>query len=463
MNASVFSQSGRLMLWWDSPIPAGLFLAMLVPWALFLCTLPGKLRALRMLLWAAGGTLTITLIVGLALTQSRGPILATGLSLAIGLWYAQRLPSSIRRRQQLLIGGTIAALVIASFALGATARLKPGAITHDGSIHNRLAIWHAAPEMLFLRPIEGLGAGESGYIYSQWYQPEATAYRYRTVLNGYLELGIEHGVWVFIILVAIAVAIGGSWLATRNNAAPSPTGRAAHLSANLSLLVYLLGSATSVFTAYRLLGAIAAIDFGLCIHALLRWADRRAVFRLSTWGTVAGLGLALAAGYTARHPTAPIHVGVRPDRVVELSRSTTANKSGTATVLVDREVLGATYGQTIRRFLAHSSLISDLRIPDPRFPIQADTLGECEVLVFFGRTSRFTPLVSPNKVQRVVFVHPGTPPGDLADGIETEVWLPAHDELGIAPDWEAWARTHRSLLRRTTSEGQSLTGALPEL
>jgi hypothetical protein len=129
------------------------------------------------------------------------------------------------------------------------------------------------------------------------------------------------------------------------------------------------------------------------------------------------------------------------------------------TVVVDREVLGETYGKTLRRLLEHSSRVGGFRLVDPRFPLSDEVLNSQPTVVLFGRTSRFLRRITSTQVRHVLVVHPGTLPDEMAGGIATEVWLPAEDELGVAAAWRTWAARKGAVVRQTEAIGQSFDGS----
>ncbi len=460
MSGPWFSESGRLLLGWDSPIPAGLFLAMLLPWTMVAMLAFPERRALRRITYGVSWGISGLLLVLLAMTQSRGPIAAAGFSFAIGWWYAGRLAPSQRALARQWFVGAFIGLVLACSIAGVGTRLRPGTLVDDGSVRNRLAIWRAAPELLFQRPITGLGCGESGYFYSQWYQPPATDYLYRGVLNSYFEVGIEYGIGAFAGAIGVAAFFAIAWLLIRHDSATNAKLRGAFLAASLSLLVYAVGSVTSVFTSYGSLSWFALIDLAACVAALCRWGVPSALWR--------GLGVtvlfACACTFGARYATRQTpEVTVRASRgqTVELRRTQTPQQAGVEvpTVVVDREVLGETYGQTLRRLLEHSSSVGGLKVADPRFPLSDETLNSQPAVVLFGRASRFLRRIAASRVRRVLVIHPGTPPCEIAEGIAAEVWLPNADEYGVAAAWRTWAAQNGAVVRETGAEGQIFDGS----
>jgi O-antigen ligase len=457
MSGPWFSESGRLLLGWDSPIPAGLFLAMLLPWTMVAMLAFPERRALRWIAYGVSWGISGLLLVLLAMAQSRGPIAAAGFSFAIGWWYAGRLAPSQRALARQWFVGAFIGLVLACSIAGVGTRLRPGALVDDGSVRNRLAIWRAAPELLFQRPITGLGSGESGYFYSQWYQPPATDYLYRGVLNSYFEVGIEHGIGAFAGTIGAAAFFAIAWVLIRHDSATNAKLRGAFLAANLSLLVYAVGSVTSVFASYGSLSWFALIDLAACTAALCRWGESRALWR--------GLGLAaLFAGactlvaWSAVRRTSEVTVQASPGHTVELLRTQQRVGAEVATVVVDREVLGVTYGNALRSLLKKSGSFDGFLVTDPRFPLSDDTLNGRSSVVLFGRASRFLRRITAKQVQHVLLVHPGTLPDELPDGIAAEVWLPMGDELGGAGAWKTWALRNGAVVRQTGAIGQFLDG-----
>ena len=180
------------------------------------------------------------------------------------------------------------------------------------------------------------------------------------------------------------------------------------------------------------------------------------MFRLSAACAVLVSGIATLAMWGVAGRPSPIEVQANSDYTVELSRSVLRSGGGESTVVVDREVLGNTYGKTLRWLLEQSGRFDRFLVADPRFPLGEDVLNGRSTVILFGRGSRFLDRVSPALVRRVLIVHPAALPVDLPAGVSVEVWLADGDSLGLAAVWQAWAERVNATLRSTPALGQGL-------
>ena len=67
---------------------------------------------------------------------------------------------------------------------------------HDGSVDHRLALWSGGLRMIAENPF-GVGTGNSGQMYMQWYEPLDLTAPYRTMVNSFLTYLDEQGLLVF--------------------------------------------------------------------------------------------------------------------------------------------------------------------------------------------------------------------------------------------------------------------------
>lgn len=140
---------------------------------------------------AAAVTASSCLLVGaLALTQSRGGLLALAAGTAVLVLFGRRtLDRHGRRRHLLLIAAVLAAATVAT---GFSARIAAARPSADRSVGNRLLIWSHVPRMTADAP-GGWGKGNAGAAYMSWYQPLGRTESYRTLVNGPLTVLVETG------------------------------------------------------------------------------------------------------------------------------------------------------------------------------------------------------------------------------------------------------------------------------
>jgi len=79
--------------------------------------------------------------------------------------------------------------------------------TSDRSVTNRFAVWQGGLEMFGDNPL-GVGLGNSGYIYSKFYQVPDALTQSRTMVNSFLTFLNEFGViWSGLILGCVVLSI----------------------------------------------------------------------------------------------------------------------------------------------------------------------------------------------------------------------------------------------------------------
>jgi hypothetical protein len=77
---------------------------------------------------------------------------------------------------------------------------------HEGSVDNRLALWQGGLRMIAENPW-GVGAGNSGQTYMQWYEPLDLTSGYRTMVNSFLTYLDERGLAVFGLTILAAAIL----------------------------------------------------------------------------------------------------------------------------------------------------------------------------------------------------------------------------------------------------------------
>ncbi len=198
----------RWNLLWPSPNLAALALASAIPilWQFDVG------RGRRPFLWAAAFAVETGLIFCLARTFSRGGLV--GLAVAavyFALWHAWRAGRLGARSPLVFASVPFAARLGAAAACcwisGFAGRLAPAYVESDGAVLHRLELWRGAIKMASTRPILGWGAGESGIMYSDWFQPLGHTWHYLGMVNSYLELAVEHGLLALGFVVALLVGL----------------------------------------------------------------------------------------------------------------------------------------------------------------------------------------------------------------------------------------------------------------
>ena len=190
-----------------------------------------------------------TLYAGLTMTYSRSGVLAVilgGIAFYLGVRYSFGLPLlparfQRQKRERFLTasagrcGGTrillyrlrrgllftaIIGLLVLIITSGAGERCISWISRPDRSITNRFAVWRGSLQMLADNP-GGVGLGESGNIYTLFYQAPNKRTAYRTMVNSFLTFINEYGIfyWSGLSWLATAIMIAGISL-THNHKVP---------------------------------------------------------------------------------------------------------------------------------------------------------------------------------------------------------------------------------------------------
>lgn len=187
----IWSDSGRLRLWFLNPNLASVLLLQLV-----LVATAGFFAARKV--WVRAGALALTAGLALAFvrTSSRGGTLAllAGLLVLGGFAFARRLKGRSPKVRAFCIAGVLLAACAAVAAVWCFApdRFGAGFFNQDPST-DRLAIWRAVPGMLADAP-GGWGFGNAGCAYMSWYCDLARTHVVRTLISSHLTWIVEFGI-----------------------------------------------------------------------------------------------------------------------------------------------------------------------------------------------------------------------------------------------------------------------------
>jgi hypothetical protein len=104
----------------------------------------------------------------------------------------------------------IGAVLVTKF----TSRLSPQFIGQDLSIWHRLDLWLDGCKLIAASPLCGWGGGNAGLVYANWYQPIGERVIYGTMVNSYVNVGVEYGLpllSVIVMLLFSAIGVGFSF------------------------------------------------------------------------------------------------------------------------------------------------------------------------------------------------------------------------------------------------------------
>lgn len=451
MTLGFFTPSGRLQVF-GSPIDTAVSFVALLP--LLYITAVG-MRSKRLVRVGCLAS-CVLVILGVALTRSRGPYISI-LTSCLVMIVLPRWFGSIGEDHCAKYGRWGVLFWLVGLAAGPASRLGVERIATDGSIVNRLHIWKAGFDLIASSGFAGVGSGNGGYLYSQWFQPERGDYQYLTLYNGGLELAVEHGVVVFLVAAMLLTfllltPLNSSNRTTHENKTAIQRVR---LACYLEICGLLVCSCTSTIPATSLAGLLFILS--CAILTLLEICCRPYKELLRTFTITASVItiLAYSSFLVCSEPNAGIRVKTDPNRLTTLNRANRSANTETALVVVDVDVLGALYGKSIRALLSRAETLATMFVPDPRFPMPKD-LPSASTLIVFGSSSK---AVNPQMMQsakRLILVHPVEEYSDRAYPAETLVYLPRGDLWGVNDSWRAAAKRGLLSVVETTAFDQRL-------
>ncbi len=459
MTGNIWSLSGRLQLLWDSPIIAGTVCAMLAPW---LHAAAG---------WRGGSPWRKSLVIGsvlielavlgcLVLTQSRGPLLAWMLATTGRVVHALLAVPHLRREMVIRSLGALAFVVLGSLMTAARGRIIEGIALQDQSVVNRLHVWSASLDMLWLNPWTGLGAGEAGWTYSQWFQTAASPYLYTGILNGLLEIGIEKGVVVlWLVLAGTSAIVLYPWLARRSekpSGAP-PVMALLGMCSWVSLTVYFAANLTSSLHKSPTLIALALVGLAAFVSFMVLIRDRRAIRRAVLWAALSATVVLFMLRLLPLLNRREITIACDRSAVVMNKPKASANPAAAA-VLVDRSVLGPLFGLELRKLFQERADFDSWLVFDPRHPLPQERLLPPRHVIATGRCIRFLRLLDPKHAHEILLINPEGVPMEFPESWVVRVFLPGGDELGQNARWLALAHPPKITVQVHGQGGQLLAG-----
>jgi hypothetical protein len=395
-----------------------------LPWALI------GLLAAELFLWGALGA-----------TASRGAAVAA-MSGAL-FWELFRHYQEGRTWQRSLRWICLrAAFCIVGFAVFSFGgRLAPGYLAQDASIGNRWLLWAGGAALCHSSPWSGWGSGESGHLFTQWVQPLDRPQEYKTMVNSYLHLAVEHGLPALGAVLAVVGSLVGWPLLARRTALSYKWAGVGRAAACIWITWAVANIFSTLFDDWRMWYA-PGIAVLLLVSSLPGvWKARQGAGRWIGGVAIVALGMPTAIYLTGAlyQRRSSIQIGRSPAGMVLLSRGA-GNGAAPWGILPDTSVLGGKYGHEIRRWgLATKDQEWSAWIFDPRRGDLRDRSGDKpdHWLVFGANAARVDYL---RDTDFAVIVHPrGTPPLHWAG--KGLVLLNRIDEDGSAAAWINWAES----------------------
>ena len=323
--------------------------------------------------WGLAVFFVVFLGLGICLihTYSRGGLVAAAIG-QLAFWIA-RYRGKLRfpPKAEVFVGVVLFGVLVIYSALpqvNAASRYTQGIgpqSEEDLSVTNRLRIWKDAPRMMVDAP-RGWGLGNAGVSWMQWYQPQETRYRYRTLVNSHLTWLVELG-WIgrFFYVFGWGMAFAIIFARRFDEKQHRPTRRSA-------------GVVTGVWAAFAAGALFSSVAESLILWVLpvlgVVWMlvqYRLHPLKQKKWSVLKGESL-LMSGIAAGILCVFVMVGLSGEREISIRKSNGVVQIGAGEVAnflirPDEQVLGRHYGMDIRRNLNDSWMVGD-QIPKSGIP-----------------------------------------------------------------------------------------------
>jgi hypothetical protein len=334
-------------------------------------------------------------------TFSRGGIIAAIVGFTALVWAAPRPWAKIRLWAVIIAVWCVLGSMI---YLQAHKRLGQGLVQEDKSITNRLALWKAAPQMIWDAP-SGWGLGNSGRAYMNWYQPLERGEIYRTLVNSHLTWLVEFN-W----LLRVAYLFGWAtiFLLLWPNGTSGPIEKVGFSSWCAFGTAAFFSSIAEAAVMWIIPGIYIVI--ALCLR-FYRW----------TWPTTAWL---LPGGFSVIALLVLISVGASSPRETPLRISPDRTLAGQGQpkvwAIAATESIGSLYGRVLRREL---NSLREVPIGVTSSWDALPSTGYDKLVVFAPINARYKSKIQSLKEKgvRLVLVNPRETPEQL--GITENFWV----------------------------------------
>ena len=200
------------------------------------------------------------------------------------------------------------------------------------------------------------------------------------------------------------------------------------------------GVIASLVCEVALLYLLAAITIAMFAASCLltrAWLDRKALLI----GFAAGVLVILAMLCIPLRKQA-LDVSLRGKQFIELRTVGISNSNGKIPlVLVDKNVLGHVYGQTLRLLLPDKPFNGKMLVALPNAGAFRTSPKDADTCVAFGASINSDACSMLPPLERLIVAHPTMPPPDsLPKAKQTIVMLPMIDEAGVNAPWEHFCK-----------------------
>lgn len=440
-----------------NPNHAGVFLGCIVPYVWYFAEF-ARSKLLRLALIA----MELVILYGVARTYSRGAFVAVIVGAA---YYATtRLrgdslepkegPPSPIARAITFTAIRVGALVVLAVHLDFVGRMAIPSMMNDASVLNRVDLWKAALQTIYLHPIEGAGWNRAGDFTAQWLMPITNPHDYISIVSGFLEFPSEIGLFLFIAICGVLfTCIAAPFVCRPTYSIQAVFGQRV---AGAVLCVFIAANLFSTLYTPPGLVIVPALTLAVALLLVLK-GERPQICRLLRLAFVSSAFLAInlyIVGWVF-FEASQSEVVYQSDGEAYRATLRGVPREGNALVMLDDNVLGRTYGKHLRGWMpsgANEMLIIDPAAAPNRMP---ELISEASIVVAFGRTVDLLRGLSPEEAKIVVLVNPQShSPTHI--GRFSHLILAEFDETGQKVFWETLAKECGSSIQVVPEMGQNL-------
>ena len=464
----------RWNLGWPTPNFAAAALATALPWVW-----AAPLIAKKSQLGFRGRIIGLGALVGegtiyflLCKTYSRGGLVAlliAAFSFATQTQMRMRIP---RMRLVIQLMGRAALVMTMICATGFYGRITPGYTAKDGSVLHRYSLWTGGLKMIASAPLAGWGSYESGRVYMDWFEPIGEGDRYTTMVNSYLTLGVEHGLFCFGLVTAaiwfLAVQDALNACAFRPR---YPRFDASYAAARASLAAWFAANCFTTLWVNPWIWIIPAFSIALVLHSKSGpyrcKASSNFLYSIAIGSLISILVYGIGC-YLAKNDPIKITPGENATVILQNRRHGKQDISQGKrrwNVWADRSVLGPFPGHEIRQWA--------LGLPEGSTVVSHPIFDDClssddrgSMVFLFGRqVQKLYSLLSSEHAPGYIWIfHPFGPLVKFVaaeEKIPMSVLLPSIDQLGQNQMWDQWARECNARRLTTRESGIDIRANWP--
>jgi hypothetical protein len=443
----------RWNLGWATPNYAGAFLASLIPFLWF----HTEKRAARWLGFIAEACLYFLLCK----TYSRGAFLGMG---AAALFYISSLKANPNRGHLMLWLSRVAVVFFLIIVTDLSTRIIPKTVLTDKSVLHRAELWHGALIMSASAPNFGWGYGESGRTYMNYLQLPNQKYGVTSMVNSYLTLSVEFGLWLLLFSIFVVLAIAhAAWSEGRS-------GNVVCAAAGASWTAWITTNMFSNLWIEPKLWIVPMVGFILIANACRARVNS---FRIAKRVVIRNICISSllvsaiwVAGIVCKHRES-WNLSLDRQGVVEISNNWITQTPKTIWFTwPDTTVLGPLPGKELKEWVRNFPAKIILRIcPTIAASTTYYTTPGSNVLLIGEQAERLYEKDFPQEITQLWILQPLCPPPDKRKSFccaRIVLILPAIDSMGLASPWKNWAiAKHAEIRQRKT--GGSVESSWPDM